>query len=323
MLAKALSEALSIPFAIARLQPSTLSRILPPIMLVKSQRKIPGILSLGAHYLFFKLLWDVMCPAINDIVRPQLGLPLYPWYGPYFRDLHIAKTINGFSHHVLPRPSDWPDNSQVTGYWFFDQAQWRPSEGLAEFLAEGPKPVYIGFGSMVSASVKMFTQTVLDGVKKSGQRAVLATGWGGLDGDDGPHDKQIFVLRHAPHDRLFPLMAAAVHHGGAGTIAAAARAGVPSVVVPFFGDQPFWANCLTSQGVAPPFLDRKSLTADALASAIRVTQQPSMIQKAEELGRAVRAEDGIGEALRYLRTWNLLPSISVDAAAEPLARTTA
>jgi sterol 3beta-glucosyltransferase len=323
MLAKALSEALTIPFAIARLQPCTLSRILPPVMLISSCRKLPGVVSLGAHYLIFKLLWDVMRPAINDIVRPQLGLPLYPWYGPYFRDLHTAKAINGFSQHVLPRPADWPDNSQVTGYWFFDQTEWRRPEALSQFLTAGPKPVYIGFGSMVSSSARAFTQTVLDAVKKSGRRAVLATGWGGLDGEEGPQDEQIFFLRHAPHDCLFPLMSAAVHHGGAGTAAAAVRAGIPSVIVPFFGDQPFWARCLNRQGVAPLALERKSLTADGLASALAATQQPTMIQMAAALGRAVRAEDGIGEAVRCLRAWDLLPPIAPDAATELLARTTA
>jgi sterol 3beta-glucosyltransferase len=177
LLAKALSEALAIPFAIARLQPMTLSGILPPVMFSISRRRTPGILSRGAYYLIFKLLWGVMRPAINDIVRPQLGLPLYPWYGPYFRDLHRANAINGFSRHVLPRPADWPDNSQVTGYWFFDEPQWTPPDALSQFLEAGTKPVYIGFGSMVSTNATAFTQTVLDAVKKSGHRAVLATGW--------------------------------------------------------------------------------------------------------------------------------------------------
>lgn len=323
LLAKALSEARGIPFAIARLQPMTLSGILPPVMFSISRRDVPAVLSRGAFYLIFKLLWNVMRPAINDIVRPQLGLRPYPWYGPYFRDLHTAKAINGFSRHVLPRPADWPDNSQVTGYWFFDQPQWTPPEALSAFLAQGPAPVYIGFGSMVSPNAKAFTQTVLDGVKKSGRRAVLATGWGALDGDDGPQDEQIFFLRHAPHDGLFPLMSGAVHHGGAGTTAAAARAGIPSVVVPFFGDQPFWAHCLTRQGVAPPALERKGLTADALASALTAMQQPSMIRAAAGLGRAIRAEDGVASAIQWLRAWDLLPAMAADEAGVRVVGSTA
>ncbi|HEX3471226.1 MAG TPA: glycosyltransferase [Silvibacterium sp.] len=323
LLAKALSEALDIPFAIARLQPCTLSKILPPIMLIKSQRKVSPMLSLGAHYLMFKLLWSVMRPAVNDIVRPQLKLPPHPWYGPYFRDLHRAKVINGFSRHVLPRPADWPRSSQVTGYWFLDQPEWLPSNALSEFLAVGPKPIYIGFGSMVSSRAKAFTETVLDAVKKSGQRAVLATGWGGLDGADGPQDGNIFFLRHAPHDQLLPLMSAAVHHGGAGTTAAAVRAGIPSVIVPFFGDQPFWASCLNRLGVAPPALGRKSLTAEVLAESLAAARQPVMTERAETLGRMVRAEDGIGEAVRWLQAWELLPKIAPDVPTQPVMGATA
>jgi sterol 3beta-glucosyltransferase len=313
LLAKALSEARGIPFAIARLQPVTLSRILPPIMFGCARKKVPGAVSLGAHYLMFKLLWDVMRPAINDIVRPQLGLKPHPWYGPYFRDLQSAKTINGFSEHVLPRPWDWTEFSQVTGYWFLDPPPWSPSHELQDFLDVGPKPVYIGFGSMVASSAAAFTEIVLEGVKLSGRRAVLATAWGALTGEDGPWSEQIFFLRRAPHECLFPLMAGAVHHGGAGTTAASVRAGIPSVIVPFFGDQPFWAHCLHRRGVAPHALERKTLTPAELSSALKAIGEPRLIEKAGALGRAVRAEDGVGEALRWLRNWDLLPAQSREA----------
>lgn len=308
LLAKALSEAQGIPFAVARLQPVTLSRILPPIMFRCARKQVPGLVSLGAHYLMFKLLWGVMRPAINDIVRPQLNLKPYPWHGPYFHDLQVSKTLNGFSEHVLPRPADWPESSQVTGYWFLDQPGWRPPRELQDFLDAKPRPVYIGFGSMVAGDPAAFTETVLEGVKRSGRRAVLATSWGALNGDSGTRSDQVFFLRQAPHDRLFPLMAGAVHHGGAGTTGAAVRAGIPSVIVPFFGDQPFWAHCLHQRGVAPRALERKSLTPEALASALQAIEEPRMLENAAALGRAVRAEDGAGEAVRWLRLWNLLPT---------------
>lgn len=314
LLAEALSEVRKVPFAIARLQPLTPSRLLPPLVLSGSRRRLPGVLSLGAHHLLFLLVWKVMRPAINDVVRPRLGLEPHPWHGPYLgRDnLHAARVINGFSRHVVPRPADWPDSSQVTGYWFLDQPQWRPPEALTRFLAAGPAPIYVGFGSMVSNDATAFTQTVLDAIEKSGQRAVLASGWGGLDGGapslekGGARDERIFFLRYAPHDWLFPRMSAAVHHGGAGTTAAAARAGIPSVIVPFYGDQPFWARSLHARGVAPPALDRKSLTTDGLAAALAAAQAPAMQRAARLLGEAVRAEDGVGEALHHLRRWGLL-----------------
>lgn len=309
LLAKALSEALGIPFAIARLQPLTPSRLLPPMVLSGSRSKLPGLLSLAAHHLLFQMVWGVMRPAINDVVRPQLGLRKYSRLGPYLfqSELHAAKVINGFSRHVLPRPVDWPSSSLVTGYWFLDEPQWRPPEALHEFLAAGPKPVYVGFGSMVSSNATGFTEVVLDAVKKSGQRAVLATGWGGLDREGIGQNDQVFFVRHAPHDWLFPRVCAAVHHGGAGTTAAAVRAGIPSVIVPFYGDQPFWARCLNRAGVAPAALDRKGLSVDALARALTAAQQPAMKQKAFELGCAVQAEDGVNEAIRCLNHWGLLP----------------
>jgi sterol 3beta-glucosyltransferase len=325
LLAKAVSEALAVPFAIARLQPLTPSRILPPMVLSGSGRELPGLVSLGAHHILYQLIWSVMRPAINDIVRPQLRLQPYPRWGPYLfgSEMHRAKAINGFSRNVVPRPSDWPDTSQVVGYWFLDEPAWEPSPDLAEFLVAGPRPIYVGFGSMVNSHAGEFTDTVLEAVKRSGQRAVLATGWGGLDAREGFWNERAFFVRHAPHDYVFPRVAAAVHHGGAGTTAAAVRAGIPSVIVPFYGDQPFWARCLGRLGVAPPPVERKSLTAAGLASAIAQCQQPVMARRAAALGRAVRAEDGVAEALRWLKIWKCLPAIERASRIGFLAEATA
>jgi sterol 3beta-glucosyltransferase len=325
LLAKALSEALAIPFAIARLQPLTPSSVLPPMVLSGSGRKLPGLLSVGAHHLLYQLIWSVMRPAINDIVRPRLRLRPYPPWGPYLfnGEMHRAKVINGFSRHVVPRPADWPDTSQVVGYWFPDEPGWEPQPELAEFLVAGSKPIYVGFGSMVSSDAGGFTQTILEALRKTGRRAVLAAGWGGLDGRAVSGDDRVFFIRNAPHCYLFPRVAAAVHHGGAGTTAAAVRAGIPSVIVPFYGDQPFWARCLARQGIAPPAVDRKSLTAAGLASAIAESQEPGMVRRAHAVGRAVRAEDGIAEALRWLDEWKLLPPIEPDVRMNLAAEATA
>jgi sterol 3beta-glucosyltransferase len=259
----------------------------------------------------------VMKPAINDIVRPQLGLPRYPWYGPYFHSRQ-QRVLYGFSRHVVPRPADWPDSAQITGYWFLDEPHWQPSQALRDFLDAGPKPIYVGFGSMVSAQAEQFTACVLDAMGRTGQRAVLATGWGGLAAKEGAQDERIFMTQGAPHDWLFPRMAAAVHHGGAGTTAAAVRAGIPSVIVPFYGDQPFWARCLQREGAAPPALDRKHLSAEALANAIDSTLQESMRRSAATLGERVRAEDGVGAALRCLQTWGFVSPSVDEPAIEPL-----
>lgn len=317
LLAKALAEAHGLPFVAAQLQPLTPSRQLPPMVLAGSRDRLPGPLSMGAYHLLRLLVWHVMRPAINDTVRPALGLRRYPWYGPYFRG-HEAdnRVIYGFSHHVLPRPTDWPDNARVSGYWFMQQPHWQPPRALQAFLEAGPKPIYVGFGSMLSSDARRFTRTVLDGIRKSGRRAILATGWGGLDDTEVAADEKIFFIHHAPHDWLFSRVSLAVHHGGAGTTAAAARAGIPSVIVPFYGDQPFWARCLQRQGVAPPALNRKQLSPERLVNAINAAQQPAMQAAAAALGQRVRGEDGITEAIRCLLAWGLLPP-PAKRAAEP------
>lgn len=320
LLAQALAEVRGIPFVRAQLQPLTPSRVLPPMVLAGSRRRLPGALNLGAYQLLRLLVWQVMRPAINERVRPQLGLRRYPWYGPYFDEGGPrGRVIYGFSRHVLPRPHDWPDTAQLSGYWFLEQPHWQPPRQLRQFLEAGPAPVYIGFGSMVSADPAAFTAAVLDAVRASGQRAVLASGWGGLIDPGGAADGQVCFIREAPHDGLFPYMAAAVHHGGAGTTAAAVRAGIPSVLVPFYGDQPFWARCLYARGVAPPALQRRRLDASTLAAALDAVSQPAMRQAAAALGARVREEDGTGAAVRQLDAWGLLPPALQPAARRSVA----
>ncbi|QAU25564.1 glycosyltransferase [Dyella sp. M7H15-1] len=304
LLAKAVAEARGIPFVAAQLQPLTPSRLMPPLVLSGAGR-LPQAFNMPLYNVLRLLVWHVMKPAINDIVRPQLGLPRYPWYGPYFRNGH-HRVVYGFSRHVVPRPADWPATAQIAGYWFLDQPDWQPSAALRHFLDDGPKPIYVGFGSMVSAQTKHFTTTVLDGIRKSGQRAVLATGWGALAGGEGEQDGHIFFTRDAPHDWLFPRMSATIHHGGAGTTAAAVRAGIPSVIVPFYGDQPFWARCLQRQGVAPPTVDRRSMDAETFAAAITMAMQEPMRDSAAALGQKVRAENGVARAIACLQGWGLV-----------------
>ncbi|RUL74021.1 glycosyltransferase [Dyella choica] len=318
LLAKAVAQAQGIPFVGAQLQPLTPSRQMSPLVLVGG-RKLPPALNMAAYNVLRLLVWYVMKPAINDIVRPQLGLPGYPWYGPYFKNRH-HRVLYGFSRHVVPRPGDWPETAQITGYWFLDQADWQPPDPLRAFLDAGPKPIYVGFGSMVSTHAEQFTKTVLEAVRRSGQRAVLATGWGGLAGEEGTQDGSIFFTRGAPHDWLFPRVAAAVHHGGAGTTAAAVRAGIPSVIVPFFGDQPFWGRCLQREGAAPPIVDRRSMRAETLAAAIDAATKQPMRRAAASLGVNVRAENGVAEAIVCLRNWGLLKPAHDEEFALAVAR---
>jgi sterol 3beta-glucosyltransferase len=205
-----------------------------------------------------------------------------------------------YSTHVAPRPADWDANNFVTGYWFLDEmGAWQPPDDLQTFLESGEPPVYIGFGSMPAEDAEAKTRIVMDAVQKSGKRAVIAAGWGGLKATSNGN---IFALDAAPHDWLFPRMSAVVHHGGAGTTAAGLRAGKPTVICPFFGDQPYWGERMRVLGAGPAPLPQRKLNADDLAKAItEATMNTAMRDKAEALGAAIRAEDGVCKAVEIIQ----------------------
>ncbi len=190
----------------------------------------------------------------------------------------------------------------VVGYWFRPDEPYEPPADLAAFLTDGPPPVYVGFGSMVSRDPAMLTQTVLDALAQAGQRGIILGGWAGLAQSDLP--PTVLRLESVPHDWLFPQVAAVVHHGGVGTTHAGLRAGRPSVIVPFFGDQPFWADRVYALGAGPSPIPRSGLTADTLARAIdqSVSDEP-MARRAADIGQQVRGEDGVGEAVALVEAF--------------------
>jgi UDP:flavonoid glycosyltransferase YjiC (YdhE family) len=113
--------------------------------------------------------------------------------------------------------------------------------------------------------------------------------------------ENVLMLDSVPHDWLFPRVAAVVHHGGIGTTAAGLRAGVPATIVPFFADQPFWGKQLARAGVGTEPIPRKKLSAEGLAAALRqLTGDQQMQQRASEMGKRVRAEDGVGQAVQII-----------------------
>lgn len=196
------------------------------------------------------------------------------------------RVLYGYSERILPRSRDWPQNIQVTGFWFLDAADgWQPPDDLLAFLAAGSKPIYVGFGSMYPRDPKRITATMIAAIRKAGCRAIIAKGWGGLVPDEAAGDPNIYLLQQAPHDWLFPRMAAAVHHGGAGTTAAAVRAGIPSLILPFITEQAFWSVQLEKLGVAAPRLNRNTVTTEQLASGISRVQNRTMREEQRRLAK--------------------------------------
>ncbi|MFI9586152.1 glycosyltransferase [Streptomyces sp. NPDC052236] len=203
--------------------------------------------------------------------------------------------FHGFSELVLPRPRDWRPGLRVAGYWWpHDPPSARLSPALDDFLAAGPPPVFVGLGSAVVPDPARVSETVVRALRTAGLRGVIQCGWSGLraDGED------MFSVGEVPHSALFPRTAAVVHHAGAGTTAAALRAGVPAVPVPVQFDEAFWAARLAALGVSPGAVPLRRLSAGALTTAlVRATTQPAYGQRARALAARLRAEDGVRPVL--------------------------
>jgi len=228
------------------------------------------------------------------------------------RSLDIVKScqsgalriIHAFGNAVIPRPSDWPEHARVTGYWFLDTdpQTGMPDRALQDFVERHKNLIYIGFGSMHGNDPTAMAQMISNAVAQTGKpdlAAIVATGWGGMDDIDWPSN--ILAVREVPHDWLFPKVKIVLHHGGAGTCAAALRAGRPSIIIPFFGDQPFWAKRLWTLGVAPKPIKPAKLNAAILADRIKtVLQTPSYRANAQQIAGRIASEDGINTAIAVI-----------------------
>jgi len=228
-------------------------------------------------------------------LRDRLGLPPGPAGGSDTAEGAVWPACHGFSPLVVPRPADWPSGAEVSGYWWPARPEsWQPPPGLVDFLAAGPPPVFIGFGSMAPGQGEQLSQVIADAVTRAGVRAVVQAGWAGLTGTG----EQILAVGDLPHDWLFPQVAAVVHHAGAGTTGAGLRAGVPAVPVPVLADQPFWAHRLHDLGVAPEPVYFAKLTAEALSGALReCLGEPGYRERAASLARRIADEDGAAAVL--------------------------
>lgn len=300
-LSAAVAEAAGLPMAVAHPHPGGLVRQVP-------MSTIPGwnAFLMATHPFSW---WHSFAKGVNTHVRPRLGLRKSPWYGPDY-GLRVRRTpkLFAFSPALVPPRPNVPDFARVTGFWTLDtRRSWQPPPALVDFLEAGPPPVYLGFGSMPDPRPDLTAQLIVDAVRPTKHRAIVAAGWSGttdIGGELG--GDRVLALDEAPHDWLFPRVHAAVHHCGAGTVAAALRAGIPSVPVPFWADQFLWSWALHRAGAASRPVRRPTLTPARLTAALARADDPVVRDSAAALGERVRAEDGVAAALDALRGWGLL-----------------
>jgi UDP:flavonoid glycosyltransferase YjiC (YdhE family) len=204
--------------------------------------------------------------------------------------------VYGISPTLVPQPPDWPANVHLCGQWLTPSPDWSPPPALANFLASGDTPVYIGFGSMTGFDTARLLDALVDAM--AGRRALFHCGWSGIDPKMLPDN--FLAIDDVPHDWLLPRTAAAIHHGGSGTSHSVTRAGIPSIVTPFAGDQFFWAERLRIAGVAPTAVNGRSPTAAAFARALEFVTDDKVRRRARELGESMRAENGVANAVAAL-----------------------
>lgn len=250
------------------------------------------------HRMGHRSMWEAGRKAVNAYRHDALGLPprtMAPLAEVHARQLPL---LYNFSQALVPIPPDWGAYNHVTGFWFLPEeasASYVPPPALAAFLESGPPPIFIGFSSTALGAAEALDLAV-EAVRRTGQRAVLATGWAGYRRQDLP--PQICVVDSVPHAWIFPRVRAAILHGGIGSIAAALRAGIPMAIVTFSVEQLFWARRVEQSGASLPGIPRRSLSAGKLERAIRMLlSQPQLRERSQAISQRIASEDGVRSAV--------------------------
>ncbi|KAL8029232.1 hypothetical protein ABFX02_14G213800 [Erythranthe guttata] len=289
-----LAEALKIPVHIFFTMPWTpTSEFAHPLSRVKQ----PAGYRLS-YQIVDSLIWLGIRDMINDLRKKKLKLrPVTYLSGSQGSELNIP---HGYiwSPHLVPKPKDWGPKVDVVGFCFLDLAtNYEPPEPLLNWLKAGPKPIYIGFGSLPVQEPQKMTQIIVDALEITKQRGIINKGWGGL-GDLAEEKESVYLLDNCPHDWLFLQCSAVVHHGGAGTTAAGLKAACPTTIIPFFGDQPFWGERVHARGVGPPPIPVDEFSLQKLVDAINFMLDPTVKERAVELAKAMEDEDGVTGAVK-------------------------
>jgi len=302
MAGSSIAESRDVPYASAVFCPCAVPGGLAPPPTVKTQ-SLPRWVN--------RLLWDVGGPIAalalrGPINRARAAIGLRPLHNPLE---HLAgdRIVVAADGDLAPLGDDAPQRAVATDAWILDVESAVLDDRLAAFLALDPPPVYVGFGSMVAKHVPALADHALAAVRAVGRAAIVASGWSDLGRGVEPGD-DVLVMRAVPHQLVLPRVAAAVHHGGAGTTTAAARAGVPQIVLPHILDQFYWAHRVAELGLGPRALPVALVTADILAERLHAAvEEPRYARRAAALAERLAGRNGAPDAVVHLEefvaTW--------------------
>ncbi|KAJ4799432.1 Sterol 3-beta-glucosyltransferase [Rhynchospora pubera] len=287
------AEALGVPLHIFFTMPWTPTNDFPHPF-----ARVPQSAAYRLSYLIVDLLvWWGIRGYVNEFRKRKLKLPPIAYFSTYHGSISHLPTGYMWSPQLVPKPADWGSQVDVVGYCFLNLGpKYQPPRELVEWIEQGTKPIYIGFGSIPLDDEKNITAIILEALKETGQRGIIGRGWGSLGSlSEVPVD--VYLLDDCPHDWLFPRCAAVIHHGGAGTTATGLRAGCPTTIIPFFGDQFFWGDRIHAKGLGPAPIPISELTVECLISAIKFMLEPEVKLHAMELAREIENEEGVANAV--------------------------
>ena len=201
------------------------------------------------------------------------------------------------SRSLVPQPADWPENATITGQWWHYSTE-SLDDALANFVEPG-NVLYAGFGSMKRGDAERRARVIVAAARELGMKALLVTGWGGLSvPEDLAASNDVLVRESVPHEALLPHVSLAIHHGGSGTVHAFLRAGVPSVIMPFIADQPWWAWRLHAAGLGPKALSPNTRSTAAVVTAL---QQAHLCRKTvSRVSEAMAEENRVATAMEAI-----------------------
>lgn len=294
-----IAEVRGIPAMLYALQPVAPTRAFPMCSLPVTtlggtlNRASYGLLRLHSA-LLHRDVAEARAKLLDARPRPR-------WKNPVHLNGAHAPSILAASPALLDRPADWPQSARQTGFWFrATRGDWAPDERLAAFLRAGPPPIYVGFGSMPVPRADESKRILAAALKRAGLRAVVSRGWADFSPDET--SDRLCVIDSAPHDKLFPLLAAVVHHGGAGTTATGLRAAKPTLVCPIMVDQGFWGRRVAAIGAGPEPLRVKHWTVETLAERLAdLVRNPYYAEGAAKAAEIIRGENGVADAVAILR----------------------
>ncbi|MGW1789871.1 glycosyltransferase [Streptomyces tubercidicus] len=297
-----LAEAHGIPYLDLPLVPGAPTGDFAPV--VSGGRSLGRWGNRAAGRLSLRIIDRLYADASRDL-RARLGLPPATPRTVRRRAEAVGRPVlHGFSEVLVPRPTDWRPGLDIVGNWWpwhAPDAQLPPA--VEDFLAAGPPPVFVGFGSMAGGEGERLSTIAAAALRRAKLRGILQSGWSGLSTRHTSSDDGLLTIGEVPHALLFPRMAAVVHHCGAGTAAAGVRAGVPTIPVPVTADQPFWAARLTSLGVATTPIPFKELSGDDAVARLshaltQATTTPAHRTHATTAAHRLASEDGPGKVLK-------------------------